>query len=39
VHTLGGGPKGEEVNQELAREDVDPERAPKVLGALPSSWI
>ena len=28
----------EEINQELAREDVDPEQAPEVLGAPPSSW-
>ena len=28
----------EEINQELAREDVDPEQAPEVLGAPHSSW-
>ena len=26
------------INQQLAREDVDPEQAPEVLGAPPSSW-
>lgn len=28
----------EEINQELALEDVDPEQALEVLGAPPSSW-